>query len=278
MSTAFHPQTDGQTERVNGILEQYLRAYVNYQQDDWASLLPFAEFSYNNAIQSSTRHAPFYANYGYNPRSTTLHAAPSISNALPSDDVALKIQGLQELHDVLKDEIAMAQRQQAAQYDDRHNPTPSFAVGDLVFLSARNIRTLRPSKKLDHTHLGPFKVVAKISSHAYRLELPSSMHIHPVFHVSLLSKQPQSLPDIPGRSKPPPPPIEVQDEQHYEVERVLDSRIRHRGIQYLVKWKGYDNPADNTWEPEDNLWNANDCVRDFHASFPNRPRPKDRSR
>lgn len=70
MSTAFHPQTDGQTERINSILEQYLRSYLNYQQDDWVSLLAIAEFSYNNTVQSSIRHSPFEANYGFHPRFT----------------------------------------------------------------------------------------------------------------------------------------------------------------------------------------------------------------
>jgi len=67
LSTAFHPQTDGQTERTNSILEQYLQAYVNYQQDDWKELLPMAEFAYNNGYQESTKHTPFFANYGINP-------------------------------------------------------------------------------------------------------------------------------------------------------------------------------------------------------------------
>lgn len=278
MSTAFHPQTDGQTERVNGILEQYLRAYVNYQQDDWVSLLPFAEFSYNNAVQSSTRHAPFHATYGFHPRSSVFQVTPGVSDVLPSNDVGFKIQSLQELHEVLKDEIRMAQRQQASQYNNHHRPTPSFNIGDQVFLSSRNIRTTRPSRKNDYTHLGPFEVVSRVGSHAYRLNLPSSMRIHPVFHVSLLSKQSQDLPDIPGRTQAPPPPVEVNDEQHYEVESILDSRTRHRGLQYLVKWKGYDNPAENTWEPASNLWNAQDSVRDFHAEYPNRPGPTHRSR
>ena len=69
MSTVFHPQTDGQTERQNQVLEHYLRMFVNYQQDDWVSLLPIAEFAYNNSTHASTRLTPFYSLMGYHPRS-----------------------------------------------------------------------------------------------------------------------------------------------------------------------------------------------------------------
>lgn len=269
MSTAFHPQTDGQTERTNSILEQYLRVYLNYQQDDWISLLPLAEFSYNNSIQSSTRHSPFMANYGFHPRFTFTPQSTNPGIAASSETFC---NNLQALHKTLQEELKLAQQQQAAYYNEYHRPTPEYQIGDSVYLSSKNIKTLRPSDKLDYKRLGPFKILAKVGSHAYKLELPSTMKIHPVFHVNLLTpKEIPHLPDIPGRVSPPNPPIEVEGEEHFEVEYIKDSRKYNRQVQYLVKWKGYENPNEDTWEPIKNLWNCLDVIRDFHRAYPNKP-------
>lgn len=269
MSTAFHPQTDGQTERVNAILEQYLRAYLNYQQDNWVTLLPLAEFSYNNTVQATTKRTPFEASLGFHPRFSLASSPASSSISALSENFC---QELQSLHEALKSEIALAQQQQAAYYNQHRRPTPTFHEGDQVYLSSKNIRTTRPSAKLDHVRLGPFKILYPVGSHAYKLDLPSSMAVHPVFHVNLLTpRDDPSLPDIPHRSLPPPPPVEVQNEEHFEVESILDSRYYRRQLQYLVAWKGYDDPSENTWEPVSNLWNANEARADFHARYPDKP-------
>jgi hypothetical protein len=272
LSTAFHPQTDGQTERINSVLEQYLRIYVNYQQDNWSSLLPFAEFSYNNAEQSSTQKSPFFSNYGYHP---SLHFNQVTSSVPASDDM---IQQLHALHEEIKSEVSLAQQQQALYYNQHRRPTPDYKINDSVFISARNISTLRPSKKLDHKQLGPFKIIGKIGSHAYRLDLPDSMKIHPVFHVSLLSPASNSnLPDFPERRIQPPPPIEVKGQEEWVVREILDSRRygRSRKLQYLVAWEGFPDPSDNSWEPASNLEAngfENSHVREFHAKYPRKPR------
>ena len=269
LSTAFHPQTDGQTERINSVLEQYLRIYVNYQQDNWSSLLPFAEFSYNNAEQSSTQKSPFFSNYGYHP---SLHFNQVTSSSVPaSDDL---IQQLRALHEEIKSEVSLAQQQQALYYNQHHRPTPDYKINDFVFLSARNISTLRPSKKLDHKHLGPFKITNRIGSHAYRLELPASMKIHPVFHVSLLTPASNSdLPDFPERLIQPPPPVEVKGQEEWVVREILDSRRhgRSRKLQYLVAWEGFPDPSDNSWEPKENVVNAPELIRAFHSKYPRKP-------
>lgn len=105
MSTAFHPQTDGQTERTNSILEQYLRVYLNYQQDNWVTLLSMAEFSYNNAIQYSTRHSPFEANYGFHPKFTFNTRITSGISASTEEFC----QSLRSLQSILQDELKLAQ-------------------------------------------------------------------------------------------------------------------------------------------------------------------------
>jgi hypothetical protein len=202
LSTAFHPQTDGQTERVNAILEQYLRMYMHEQQDDWESLLPLAEFTYNNSIQSSIHCSPFFANYGRHPRFQILPLEPT--NPRPS--TAEFTSQLKQIHEDLQSEMALAQLEQATYYDDHWQPTPTYTVGQYVFVSRRNLRSRRPSDKLDHRYIGPFRILARVGSHAYRLELPSTVRIHPVFHVSLLlpAENPSS-PELPARDRSPTP-------------------------------------------------------------------------
>ena len=123
-------------------------------------------------------------------------------------------------------------------YDAHRDGSVEYAVGDKVWLDSRDIKTTRPAKKLDDKWFGPYPIAAKISRNAYRLTLPKSMKIHPVFHVSRLRR---FVPDpIPGRHPPPPPEPEiVNGEERYEVESIENSRLRRGKMEYLVKWKGY---------------------------------------
>ena len=267
-STAYHPETDGQTERTNQQIEGYLRMYTNYQQDDWADLLPIAEFAYNNGSHSATQVSPFFANYGYNPRATLMM---DIAVADPTAHDFAK--PLAELHEYCRREIAVAQSQYQPPADRRRAEVPEeIREGSQVWLNAKNIKTKRPSKKLDHKRLGPFEIERKVSSHAYKLKLPLSMRfLHPVFHVSLLD--PHRANHIPRRILPPPLPIEIAGETEYEVSAVLDSRIRYRKLQYLVQWSGYENTAESTsWEPLDNVANSPALIAEFHLRYPNKPR------
>ena len=235
MSTAFHPETDGQTERLNAVMEQYLRAYVNYLQDDWSSWLPLAEFAANNQVSEATNASPFFALHGYHPRATTdLRPAEA---ATPGDPDALAAAtALQEIHDHLRTEMGRAQAIQAENSNRRRTPAPIFRAGDRVWLDARNITTCRPSKKLDHRRLGPYEVIEAVGPNAARLRLPETVRLHPVFHVSLLEHA--SDDPLPGQQSPPPPAVIVDGQEEWEVERVLDSRLYHRRLQYLVKWRG----------------------------------------
>src|SRR5882672_3994808 len=132
-----------------------------------------------------------------------------------------------------------------------------------------------PSKKLDHCFLGPFLIVEKVSSHAFQLSLSLALsRIRPVFHVSLL--QPTSSSVIPDRVVDPPLPIELDDSDEWEVNRILDSKVdrccKGLGLLYLVEWKGFDNTPDATsWEPLEHLANATDLVQAFHWAYPNKP-------
>ncbi|RXK34871.1 hypothetical protein M231_07873, partial [Tremella mesenterica] len=131
---------------------------------------------------------------------------------------------------------------------------PIFKVGDMVFLNRKNIKTSRPSIKLDQRMLGPFKIIeATPSPLAFKLDLPPSMNIHPVFHVNLLEPVRSGLPSQP---QDPPPRIEVEGEQEYIIDRILDSRISNDGgYDYLVHWRDYSS-AHDSWEPWEEIHNT----------------------
>jgi hypothetical protein len=268
MSTAFHPQTDGQTERVNQILEQYLRIFCNYQQDNWEELLPTAELAYNNSTHSSTGKSPFFANYGYHPTLPATVHAHALKSSNPAAEELVKT--LRDLHNQVTRDLADAAATQARFYNRKVKRAPPFKEGDQVWLLRRNIKTSRPSDKLDSKRLGPFPIKAKVGDAAYQLQLPRSMRIHPVFHVSLL--EPFRPNDIPGRVQDPPPPVVVDDHEEFEAQEVLDSRTRRGKLQYLVHWKDWP-VSERTWEPAEHLANAQDLVRDFHRAYPAKPRP-----
>lgn len=215
-STAYRPQTDGQTERTNTTLETYLRFYTTHRQDDWSHHLALAEFAYNNSHHSSIGMTPFYANYGYNP---TFTDRPSTGQAVPqAEELANRFL---EIKEELQASMKLAQEKHAEFYNHHHGETPDLQVGDLVLLEGTNIRTDRPTKKLGPKRLGPYRVTKKISTHAYQLELPPSMKIHNVFHVSLLSKY--KVDTIHGRIFEEPPPEQIEGEDKYEVEEILNS-------------------------------------------------------
>ena len=267
MSTAFHPQTNGQTERFNAVMEQYLRSYVNYLQDDWSSWLPLAEFAANNHSSEATNLSPFFALHGYHPRATT--SLLPATEPIPGDPDALAAAtAIQDIHDHLRAEMGRAQTIQAEGGNRRRTPAPVFRPGDRVWLDARNIKTRKPSVKLDHRRLGPYELIESVGTSAVRLRLPATVQLHPVFHVSLLEHAADNL--YPGQIAPPPPPIIVDGEEEWEVETIMASRLHYNRLQYLVKWKGYDAP---TWQPATDLAHSSDLVRQFHQLWPDRPRP-----
>ena len=144
---------------------------------------------------------------------------------------------------------------------------PTYKVGDQVLLSTINLNQQGLRRKLYPKFVGPFKIIAEINAVAYKLDLPSNMDIHNVFHVSLLK------PFVPGRTPPPPLPIEVDGELVYEVEKILLHRDKKKGRvvkkEYYIKWEGY-GPEHCTWEPESNLINASEVLEDYwklHASI-----------
>jgi hypothetical protein len=265
LSTAFHPQTDGQTERINSILEQYLRCYVDYQQSNWSDLLPIAQFAYNNSKHSSTNVSPFFAVHGYHPR-LSISLPRTNKNSNSADD---RVRRLHDVHQEMKFNIALAQESHEYYYNKKVIQPPIYKIGDKVWLSSKNIHSKRPTGKLDHKRLGPFSISDIIGSRSYKLNLPPTMKIHPVFHVNLL--EPYIQDKIPGRLPQPIPPVQVDSHQEYEVEKIVDSKISRNQLKYLVHWKGY-SIMDRTWEPTQNLQNCQDLINQFHRQYSDRPK------
>jgi hypothetical protein len=274
LSTAFHPETDGQTERKNAIMEQYFRSYTSYLQDDWAKWAPLAEFTANNTISETTGISPFLANYGQHPR---LGFEPPTDIVRPVhqkqqvDNVHKFVEDMKNIEAFIRDEMQWAQAIYEEKANRKRSPAPAYQIGDFVWLDIRNLKTRRPSKKLDWKNIGPFRVDKIVSPYAYRLELPNSIKIHPVFHTSLL--RPATTNEaLPGQSQEAPPPVEIDGEQEYQVERIEDSRFnrRKRCHEYLVRWRGYD---ESSWEPADDVWDTSAAAL-FERDRPDKAVPR----
>jgi hypothetical protein len=265
-STAYHPQTDGQTERVNQEMEQYVRIFANERQDDWDELLPMGEFAYNNHVHSSTQQTPFMVDTGRHPRMGFEPQEPRSHLESVNEFTDKMSKGLEEA----KAALAKAKDEYALYYNRRRIPAPEFKPGDMVWLDHSDIKTTRPSAKFGHRQLGPYRVKRKVGPISYRLELPRTLsRLHPVFPVIKLSL---AEPDpFPGRvPAPPPPPVLVDGEEEFEVEKVLDSRIRYRRLEYLIKWRGY-GAEHNSWSAHYNV-HAAEAIDDFYRRHPGAPR------
>jgi hypothetical protein len=227
LSTAFHPQTDGSTERQNKTMEQYLRAFCNYEQDNWVELLPLAEFAYNNPVHTSTRMTPFWANYHYH--AVMQFKAPkqrcSLSSEIQADAFAA---GMEETHQTLRENLQEAQANQTKYAGGKE---VVFEVEDMVWFSTRHFRTTRPSKKLDYKQTGPYTVSKVVKKNPYKLDLLYTIRKHNVFHISLLDRY---TPPTAGQPQSEPQPTVVDDSDEWEVDRILDSKQRYRMLHYLV--------------------------------------------
>ena len=205
LSSAYHPQSDGQTERINQVLKQYLHIFSNQWQDDWAEWLSVAEFAHNNHINSTTKKAPFEVIYGGLSRLGT--ESPATTSKLVEVENIREV--MKDIVEETRSALKLASDDMARFYNRLVKDAPELEVGGKVWLDARNIKTKKPSKKLDCKWYGPFTINKKISQNAYKLQLPQSFKsVHPVFHISLL--RPFEVDTIPERPYPtlPDPAID----------------------------------------------------------------------
>ena len=174
---------------------------------------------------------------------------------------------LKTLHEDLSELIKITQNQQAKYYDAKHKRV-EYQVDDKVWLLSQNIHIECLNKKLNWKRFGPYSIIERIDTQAYKLQFPSSMKIHLVFHISLLEQFIES--DIPGRIQPSSPSVIIKNQIEYEVEDILDSKILCKHLFYLVKWKDYPI-SNNSWEFVYHLLNSKELIQDFHSQYPDKP-------
>ncbi|CAI7758786.1 unnamed protein product, partial [Closterium sp. NIES-54] len=258
LCTAYHPETDGQTERMNRTLEDALRSCVNSMQTDWDQHLAAVEFAYNSSPNIATGEPPFLLATGQLPRSVTSLPHPLHSpNPTATDFISSHHRILQ----LARRKLQLAQERQV-RYANQHRRHTIFRVGDLVLLSTANLPLLNAgtSRKLAPRFVGPFPITKVLSPVSYRLQLPPHMTIHPVFHVHLL--RPYRTPSYPFQ--PRPPMFSAHPDLH-EVDTILSHRDTSVGREYLIHWRN-TSASEDSWEPFSNLSHAPRAIGVYLAS------------
>src|SRR5580692_10403107 len=252
ISTAFHPQTDGLSERNNQWVEQYLRMYTTARQDDWDKWLPIASFVHNRWPNATTKMSPHEVLLGYAPAAAEA-ITPETNNAAAEDRQTIIKQHRKAAVQAI---TGLAQATPPAQYEE----------GEQVWLEAKHLSLPYQTAKLAPKRHGPFTILKQISPVAYKLELPPAWTIHPVFHASLLTPYKETTEH--GTNYQRPPPEMIDDAEEYEVEQVISHRYhgRQKKLQYLICWKGY-SAADDTWELADQVF-ADALVKAYHRKHP----------
>lgn len=271
LSTAYHAQTDGQTENINQWIDQRLRPFVNYFQDNWSDLLPCMDFAQAILPHESTGFSPAQIDFGHNPRlhwdwekRTTETSTPrELANRQEAQQwVQEKRQALEYIRKQVRDNLTAAQARQSRNAN-RHRRDPDFHVGDYVYVDPSHWNTGRPSRKLDQQMRGPF-LIKDMKGHSYELELPEHIKVNRVFHAEKLRKA--AMDPLPGQELPPEEPTMINDELEYEVDEILDCRTHYGKVQYRVSWKGYD--PDDQWHYASGFKNAPHKLLEFHKKYP----------
>jgi transposase InsO family protein len=269
MSTARHPQTDGQSEREIRTLITALRHFCNQNQDDWDDYLDMLELGFNSTRQSSTQFSPFELVYGQ-PARLPLDVAidPLAPRAVPA--AGDRMTRMRQALEFARSNLLAAQARQAASAD-AHRRSVSFQVGDMVMLTTEGLRLRSFNNKLCSPFIGPFPIVAVVNPNAYTLQLPPQLKcLHPTFNITKLKLYRNGVELFPSRPQPfsrPPPTAEADSNgtAEYEVESIVAQRRAGRGMQYLVQWKGYP-PEDNSWMSKTQLRDAKEALAEFEAA------------
>lgn len=264
LSTSWHPQSDGQSEKTNQVVEIALRHVIDYTQAEWTRHLPTVEFAVNMSINESTKVSPYEMLYGVKVRDCIEAMSGSLDTHNPTasefNDERIRIRQRGEAA------IAWAQARQAKYYDDKHKPK-EYAVGDSVMLSTKDFKIPGArGNKLGPRRIGPFKVLARHGKLAYELDLPDNYRMHRVISIAKLEDA------RPSKSDQPPPPMvtEIDNQETYEVECILAQGRLNNQLKYKVKWKGYAE-SEATWEPAVSLRRTapdvvKQWIRDLQAS------------
>ena len=252
ISTAYHPQTDGQSEHTNQQLEQYLWIFINYHQQTWASLLPLAQYTLNLWPNATTKKAPFELILGYIPK---VHQS---ARPLKLPSLEIRLQQLKQAREDAKEALRKAA--------DVVLPTcfEPYQKGDKVWLEGRNLNTTHPSSKLAPRRYGPFPITRVVSHTSYQLKLPPQWKLHDVFHATLLTPYKETT--LNGQSYQEPTPELINGQLEWEVESLLRVQRHHNQLQFLVHWKGFSE-AHDSWEPTKNI-HTKELMQEFYKRHP----------
>jgi len=228
LSIVFHPQMDGQTERMNQELEQYLRFFVDHRQKKWLEWLALAEFAVNNKVHMATKVLPFMANYG-----RKLRMNGDIRKRGKVEKATEFVERMKRVHEEAGVALKKAQENMKKQADKERKESEAWKKGDRVLLSTKDlVFKERPVRKLVKQYMGPYTIEEVVSTNVVKLQLPTSMRIHLVVNISQIvwyKKQ------VGGQKKEEEKPVEVEGVKEWEVERILNKR-KIRGVEkYLVQ-------------------------------------------
>lgn len=261
MTAAYHPAADGQSEKTNQTVEIALRSFLADREQgkavsEWDELLPDTEYALNTSINVSTGESPFHLLYGVYPRNE--NSAASTNSNLQSPEADEFIQYRKQIREEAIDTLKAAQARMARYFDSGHTPV-NIKKEDKVWLKlARGVQhgyRLPNMSDLNVIKAGPYKVKRRIGKVAFELELPDHIKIHPVvscIHLEVCNE------DLYDRRVPAPPPIIVEGEERYLIDRILKKEQRRqpgtkgRRTYYRVRWQGY-RPSNDSWIEEGEL-------------------------
>lgn len=264
LSTAYHPQTDGQTERTNRTLQEYLRHYVNEKQEEWDQYLTAAEFTYNNTVHSSTKYTPFQLVYGVHPNTPLTLAAQLPELAVPAVKDFLQL--LKDQWATARANLQAAQAAQQEQANKRRRQMPKYQVGSLVMISTKhlNLPGEELSRKFRQRWLGPVEVTG-VGTNSVSVILPSELATRRVHNTFNTSKVKPYLGPSPPIVLPPVPQV-PEEEVRYEVEAILGHTGKGKSRRYLTKWAHFPE-CDATQEPLENFEDGGmDLIRHYHLT------------